>query len=135
MHALITSNKFKFKKLQSMMEASKKETNIVLVVGHASSNSKSLISDVIGSDTDLWTVENKYFSAPVQFVFVDSDGPSERNDDAQVDAVVFVFDPSARHESAARPSFWEPWTKLHPNAQLRLLVRTKERKHYLERRN
>jgi hypothetical protein len=102
------------------MEGSK--NNVVLVLGHVSSNSKSLISDVIGSDSNVWTVENKYFSARLEFLFVECDGSSASSLPEAPHAVVFVFDPNSRHESAARPSFWDPFLSVAENASIRVLV-------------
>jgi hypothetical protein len=93
--------------------------NIVHVIGHGSANSKTLISDVIGIDSSKWVVENKYFTAPVEFVFHECDSPLPS---APCHGVIFVFDPSSRHESAARPSFWEPWMPLAKDASIRALV-------------
>ncbi len=93
--------------------------NRVLVVGHASSNSRHLIADVTGSDATRWAVENKYFSALVDFCFHDCDEPAPPG---PWHGLVLVVDPTSRHESSAGPAFFDRWLPLAEEASVRALV-------------
>ncbi len=95
------------------------EVNRVLVVGHASSNMRHLIADVTGTDAPRWTVDNKYFSAVLEFCFHECEAAAP---EGPWHGVVLVFDPTSRHESAARPHFFEPWLGVAEEASMRALV-------------